>query len=220
MKRTVSLLFLVTLLLGVFHPGNAGRIENAMSDTADFTLVKKERGIAIYERWYPITSTQNARQLKATFTVHADPEAALKLLQDGSKGKLWNKNTNAYAVVDVRPDSWVSYIQYNLPWPVKNQDCVLGYHAVEKLDKLTVVFRNVDHPSFPVRNRVERIPEVEGRWVFRKSDDALHVEYYIATTPSDTLPGWMTDPIIRNNLVETLHDFRSMLENKHALSTP
>ena len=80
------------------------------------------------------------------------------------------------------------------------------------------LFRSLltDHSSFPVRNRVARIPQIEGKWIFTAFDDKLQVEYYIATTPSKTLPGWVTDPIIRNNLVETLHIFRQILESRHA----
>lgn len=216
MKRTAIVLFVITMLLSVFQPGNAGRIVDIRADTVDFTLIKSERGISVYERWYPITSTENARQLKATFTVTATSTAALALLKDGSKGELWNKNTNDYKVVDVDEDSWVSYIQYDLPWPVKNQDCVLRYHARTGPDKVSVFFRETDHPAFPIRNRVARIPQIEGKWIFTTSQDRIHVEYYIATTPSKTLPGWVTDPIIRNNLVETLHVFRQILESKHA----
>ena len=204
------------MLLCVFQPGNAGRIDDIRTDTAEFTLVKTERGISLYERWYPFTSTENARQLKATFTVRANSTAALTLLKDASKGEVWNKNTNAYKVVDVREDSWVSYIQYDLPWPVKNQDCVLRHQTRVDPDKVSVIFRDTDHPLFPVKNRVERIPEIKGKWIFKTSDDLLHVEYYIATTPSKRLPGWLTDPIIRNNLVETLHVFRRILESNYA----
>jgi hypothetical protein len=216
MKRTTIVIFAVTMLLSVFQPGNAGRIRDIPIDTADFTLVKTERGISLYERWYPITSTENARQIKATFTVRANSTDALSLLKDDSKGELWNKNTNDYRVVDVRGDSWVSYIQYDLPWPVKNQDCVLRYDTRESTDDVSVTFQNTNHPAFPVKSRVQRIPEIEGKWIFKRSEDVLHVEYYIATTPSKTLPGWVTDPIIRNNLVETLHVFRKILETRDA----
>ena len=216
MKRNAIAIFAVTMLLCVFQPGNAGRIDGIPPDTADFTLVKTAHGISLYERWYPITSTESARQVKATFTVRAHSTAALSLLKDGSKGALWNKNTNAYKVVDVYGNSWVSYIQYNLPWPVKNQDCVLQYRVREEADQVSVIFRNIDHPSFPIKKRVDRIPEIEGKWVFKETDDELRVEYYISTPPSSTLPGWITDPIIRNNLVETLRVFRNMLESKHA----
>ena len=204
------------MLLSVFQPGNAGKIEMTHADTAVFTHVRTERGISLYERWYPISSTENARQVKATFTVRAHSAEALALLKDGSKGAVWNKNTNAYEVVEVRDNSWISYIQYDLPWPVKNQDCVLRYRAEKDSSQISVFFHNVAHPAFPVKNRVARIPQVEGKWLFKRIDDELHVEYYIATTPSKTLPGWITDPIIRGNLVETLHVFRSILESKHA----
>ena len=203
----------VIMLLAHFLPGNARRMDMSSIDTADFTLVKAARGIALYERWYTVTSTVSAREIKATFTVRTEPAAALALLRNDMKGELWNKNANTYEVVDIREHSWVSYIQYDLPWPLKNQDCVLEYNIRGEPDNLRITFRNIDHTAFPVKNRVQRIPDIRGRWILRALDGKVLVEYYISTKPSKTLPGWITDPIIRNNLLETVDAFRATLEN-------
>lgn len=214
MKRIATQILLITALVAVFLPAGAGIAVVTVSDTADFTLVKATRGITLYERWYRITATESARELKATFTVRTSPAAAVALLKNGQKGELWNKNANVYEVVDVTEHSWVCYIEYDLPWPVKNQDCVLEYHILGDGDNLRISFRNVEHPAFPVKRRVDRIPEIRGRWIFKQSDDELQVEYYISTRSSKTLPTWLTDPIIRNNLIETINAFRSRLENQ------
>ena len=193
---------------------NAWALEPFATDTTGFYLVKKSAGIDLYERWYAIKPDQPAREIRATFMIDTTPEAAIALMKDASKGKQWNKSTDTYNVVEAAEDSWICYIQYNLPWPVSNQDCVLHYNVHLKTDTVTISFNGIEHSLFPVYRRVQRIQEIRGKWIFIKTGNQFKVEYYITTTPSRTLPGWMTDPIIRNNLVDTMVSFRSLLEGK------
>lgn len=214
MKATAISVLVTTVLVAVFLHGNATGMHDAAPDTAEFTLVKTSGDIALYERWISPEPNQSARQVKATFTLRASPAAAVALLKDGSRGRMWNKNTNSYKVVDVSRNSWVGYIQYDLPWPVSNQDCVLQYQATGHSDSLVISFEGTQHDRFPERKRVQRIAEIQGKWVFTKvADGEVLVEYYITTHPSKSLPKWIADPIIRNNLIETLDSFRTMLEN-------
>lgn len=185
------------------------------TDTANFTLVKSSGNIEIYERWYPITPDLNAREVKATFTVKALPHQAAALIQDESTGKKWNKNTDSYRVLSGNENSWICYIQYDLPWPVSNQDCVLQYNTNYHGESVTISFKAVEHPDFPKKHRVQRIPDISGKWVFTKTVEGFLVEYYITTRPSSTLPTWLTDPIIRNNLAETLRSFSKILEARN-----
>jgi hypothetical protein len=201
---TVSLLFFCSKV--------GGFAENADPDTADFVLVKENDGISIYERWLTIKPDQQAREIKATFLLRARPNEAVALIKDESRGRQWNKNTRAYKIISQNDNNWFGYIQYDLPWPVSNQDCVLQYNQNYSGNSLRVEFHEARHPSFPIQKRIQRIPEINGRWIFTETEMGVAVEYYISTTPSTTLPGWLTDPIIRNNLIETLQVFREILE--------
>lgn len=189
-----------------------GIAKTGTPDTASFILVKENNGISLYERWYSVRPNLLAREIKATFIVNAGTEAALALLKDESKGRDWNRNIEEYKVLPGNKNFWFSYVQYDLPWPVSNQDCVLKYNPYYSADGMKVFFHNSSHPEFPVQKRIQRIPEIRGKWIFRESAEGLVVEYYITTTPSDTLPTWLTDPIIRNNLIQNLTDFRNILE--------
>lgn len=188
--------------------------KNGGPDTANFVLVKENNGISLYERWYAFTPDKQAREIKATFHVKADSYAAVALIKDAARGRQWNKNTKAYEIVRENDSLWFGYIQYDLPWPVSNQDCVLQYNQNDSDKAVLVAFQDADHPSFPPRKKIQRIPEISGKWIFRESDNGISVEYYISTTPSNSLPTWLTDPIIRNNLIETLTIFRTILERK------
>lgn len=181
-------------------------------DTADFVHVKSSGDIDLYERWYYLNADQRAREIKATLMIRTEPYAAAALIKDESRGRAWNPNVKTYRVVPGDEMSWVSYIEYNLPWPVSNQDCVLQYTLRDCGESFEINFRNTEHPMFPPQKRVERIPDIRGKWILTSSDKGILVEYYITTTPSSTLPSWLTDPIIRNNLLETMASFRKILE--------
>jgi len=187
--------------------------KGVVADTTSFVLVKQDNGISLYERWYPIKPTQKAREIKAMFKVKTDCLAAIDLIRDESQGRKWNKNTEAYKVIPQNDNVWFGYIQYDLPWPVSDQDCVLQYNKNFSGNSMSIEFRGANHPSFPVHKRIQRIGEINGKWIFTEQDNEILVEYYISTTPSSTLPAWLTDPIIRNNLIETLLSFRQILEH-------
>jgi len=199
------------LVLGVFL-SQVGLGLNHTYDTSGFVLVKESDGITLYERWYEIEPELFAREIKATFTVKAPAHAAVSLIRDESKGTEWNKNTRVYKILPRTDDSWFGYIEYDLPWPVSNQDCVLYYKRMAVHGALHVAFSGTEHPSFPVIKKIQRIPEISGKWIFEEDGDNVHVEYYVTTTPNPSLPKWLTDPIIRSNLLETLAAFRKILE--------
>lgn len=207
---------LVFVICGFFCICGDILANNPLKDTASFVLVKQNNGITLYERWYAINPHQQAREVKATFTVNAGSEAAVALIKDESRGRKWNRNTEEYRVLPSADNMWFSYIQYDLPWPVSNQDCVLRYDQNYSGDSMEIVFRNTQHPAFPIQKRIQRIPEISGKWIFRETARGMDVEYYITTTPSATLPTWITDPIIRNNLIETLQHFKRILEQKRS----
>jgi hypothetical protein len=202
------------IICGFFSSETPALGKNCEIDTANFVLVKQDDGITLYERWYAVNENQHAREVKATFTVNAETDAAVALIRNESLGKKWNKNTEEYRVLPSAGGIWFSYIQYDLPWPVSNQDCVLRYDQQYFDNSMEIVFRGTQHPAFPVQKRIQRIPEISGKWIFKESAQGIDVEYYITTTPSSTLPTWLTDPIIRNNLIETLQGFRKILEQK------
>jgi hypothetical protein len=196
-------------LLPVQHAVGAGQ---DVADTTGFALVKNSNGINIYERWYSITGGKQAREVKAVFTVEGDPAAALALIKDDSRGREWNSRIKSYSVVLDGTGRWICHIEYDFPWPLSNQDCVLQYAEKCSAAGVEICFRGTDHPSFPVRDRVQRIPDIRGKWIFKKSGQGTAVEYFITTKPSETFPAWLTDPVIRGNLLETLESFRQILQ--------
>lgn len=207
----MRLAFLI-LLTGCTAMAADGYTARLQRDTSEFVLVKESNGISVYERWYAITPDEFAREVKATFAIKATTHAAIALIRDETKGTRWNKNTKYYRVISHDEDAWYGYIQYDLPWPASNQDCVLRYQRSTAPSTVKLDFAGAVHPAFPISAKIDRIPRISGKWIFTEMADRVRVEYYVTTTRSATLPTWITDPIIRHNLIETLAAFRRMLE--------
>lgn len=208
---------IVWLLLFLMYSGTAvAHNPIGPPDTLGFVLVKQVEGISIYERWFQRKPDEFAREVKAKFTVAAPAKSALALMRDETRGTEWNKRARTFKVLHDKDGVWFSYIEYDLPWPISNQDCVLRHHQTVSRNELKVEFRDVHHPAFPPQQRIQRIPEISGKWIFRETPHGLDVEYYVTTLPNATLPTWVTDPIIRNNLAETLSAFREILDGSTA----
>ena len=194
-----------------FH--DYGKSINYHNDSSGFLLVKKTKGIELYEKWYEITNQEVAREVKVVYTINATIESAAALIESESLATQWNKSSSMYKIIPTDENSWISYIQYDLPWPMTNQDCVLQYSVSNVTDNHIIIdFKSVEHEIFPTSNNVIRIADVKGKWVFRETNIGTLVEYSITTMPSPTLPRWVTDPLVRNNLIDTMDEFRTILE--------
>ena len=205
------------LILGIFtgttFPGIVTEAEEGYTDSTGYILAKKAKGIELYEKWIDISSELKAREVKVVYTVQATMESAAALLDNEAKAIHWNKGSRLYRIIPMDDNSWGSYIQYDLPWPLDNQDCVLQYNAYYlAYNNIVIDFRSVDHEIFPTLKNVSRLDKVKGRWTFKETPNGTRVEYLITTTPSTTLPRWVTDPIVRNNLIDTMDEFRNILE--------
>ena len=206
-------LFVLSISVGASFPIYVEKTKVGQTDSSGFVLVKKSNGIDLYEKWYNVTTDRMAREVKVVFTINTPIESAAALVGDESKSAQWNKSTSQYKIVPLDDYSWVSYIQYDLPWPVDNQDCVLQHSSTRLVDNNIVIqFRSVDHEIFPVLKNVSRIMDIKGSWIFQQTPEGARVEYSITTVPSPTLPRWLTDPIVRNNLIDTMAEFRNILE--------
>ncbi len=166
----------------------------------------------MYERWNEITVDHMVREVKVVYTIKASIESAAALITNEDKATQWNKASSMYKIIANKKNEWVSYIQYDLPWPMDNQDCVLQYSALSEENKHIISFKSIEHEIFPTSKNVTRIEDINGKWIFKPTATGTVVEYFITTTPSPTLPRWATDPLVRCNLIDTMDEFRNILE--------
>lgn len=187
--------------------------DTSPSIASGFTLVEKRENIALYERWFMYDSLTKAREIKLIFEAKADIQTAVNLLRDESHSRQWNLRSSQFLVLREDNDQWVNYIRYDLPWPVSDHDCVLKYNLqMATNSKCLISFESGSHLHFPKTEKASRLSDIRGNWLMEQHRESIHIEYSVTTIPSSTLPRWVTDPIIRNNLLDTMVKFSNLLE--------
>jgi hypothetical protein len=217
MEKLGIQLIILALCTGACFPAYILEDKKGHSDSSGYQLVKKAKGIELYEKWYEISSNKLAREVKVEYHINTSIELAAALIENEIKATQWNKGSSQYKIIHRDANSWISYIQYDLPWPLDNQDCVLDYNVSHTSgEQIIIDFKSIEHEIFPATEHVSRILDVKGKWIFQATPTGTQVDYSITTLPSPTLPRWVTDPIVRNNLIDTMDEFRNILESsKH-----
>ncbi|MBO9593501.1 MAG: hypothetical protein J7599_11385 [Niabella sp.] len=205
-----KILFLWLLIL-------VGSFLNAAAP-ADFKWVKTSNGIMLYERWV-MHNGNKVRELKVCFDV---PGAGLSdvvgLLKDAGKGSSWNVRSSQYKVTKT-PDEhvWLNYIRYSLPWPMEDQDCSLKYFynaTTGTAGAHTIYFESIQHQVYPRFKNVTRLEGTSGKWTVDQLENGpSRITYQILTNKSGTVPRWVSDPIVYDNILTTMARFKSLLQH-------
>ncbi|MCH5596950.1 SRPBCC family protein [Niabella ginsengisoli] len=188
-----------------------------ISHASDFELVKTDKNISVYERWVKHNG-KTVRELKVDFTAQASSaEKVIALLKDPSKGTKWNTNAKSFRIAHTSNDAvWLSYVRYDIPWPMSDQDCSLKYYFNKsELNNpvCNIYFEGIKTEKFPVVKDVTRITGTKGKWMVEKTKSGnLKITYQIVTDKSASVPRWISDPIIHDNIITTMSVFRKLLE--------
>ncbi|WP_300603302.1 hypothetical protein [Niabella sp.] len=187
---------------------------------ADFKLVKITNGIMLYERWV-MHNGNKVRELKASFDVaEAGLPDVVALLKDAGKGSRWNVRSSQYKVTRT-PDEhvWLNYIRYSLPWPMEDQDCSLKYFynaSAAAAGAQTIYFESIQHQVYPKFKNVTRLEGTSGKWTVDPLEHRQsRITYQILTNKSGTVPRWVSDPIVYDNIITTMSRFKSLLQQYH-----
>jgi hypothetical protein len=196
-----------------------GSITLYSQDKDGFVLVRKEGTTAIYERWITFPKSNppvEAREVKGEFYFDNDVNAGFKLLQDEKKIQEWQKHVSEFKVyLQSDTTSWLEYSYHDIPWPVSDQDHFLKYSIVKlESGRIYVTFESQKNEALaPVRKGVTRM-ELSGSWTWEQiSPHQTKVTYRILSKPIG-IPKWLTDPIIRNNIMTTIEEYVALLEPK------
>lgn len=180
-------------------------------EPGDFQLVKSKGSVALYERWAPQPGGFSVRELKATFTVSGTPDDGIRLLQNEQQAADWMKRVTDFRHI-IKPESnaWVTYIRYNVPWPLNDQDCLLRYQLQAEESSILLRFQTTSGKIAPLEG-VKRMQGIHGSWLFEPLGANTRVTYRVMATEKPAFPRWATDPIIQNNLLDTLNGFKKLL---------
>jgi hypothetical protein len=219
-KTTTLLVLLVFLLNTGFKKESRNNIFSNDPSTIDvntkFNLVRSDDNISIYTRWIPVTESRSTRQLKAEFVIDCPAEKVVSVLRDEKSYTKWMKATKTYyRLKTINENQWYSYVQFSIPWPLNNQDCILKYKVHECADPSKTEITLTGEPDFlQTYEGIERISHMEGSWVITKIGvGKSRVEYLVYSKQAPKFPTWITDPLIQKNLLKTMNAFREIVKN-------
>jgi hypothetical protein len=193
----------------------------AQTGTHDgFELVRDEDNIVVYERWVTFPKSDppvTAREVKSEFYIKANIHDALSLMRDESRIGAWQKHVSEFKIYPHTDSVWFEYSYHDIPWPVSDQDHFLQYTTEDpaESDGIFVTFETVHNRELaPERKNVSRMT-LAGSWYFQSVPDGrTKVTYRILSMPGN-VPRFITDPVIRNNLMTTVRSYIKILESAY-----
>lgn len=213
MRKNIFI-FLTLLILKAYS------FEILAQDKEGFRLIKKDNNISIYERWIHFPKANpptEAREVKGEFSINSNIYAALRLIKNEKRIMDWQSHVSEFKIY-LKPDtlSWNEYSYHDIPWPVSDQDHYLLYklNVIKPGQLLLITFESAANDDVaPVREDVSRMG-LFGSWRLEKiSSKQIKVTYKIVSKPSN-IPKFITDPVIRNNMMTTIKSFIDILEGR------
>ncbi|MBT1708312.1 hypothetical protein KK062_08755 [Fulvivirgaceae bacterium PWU5] len=187
-------------------------------DDEGFELVKKDGDISIYERWITFSKVSppvEAREVKGEFFFNNTVYEGLRIIQDQTLVEQWQSHVSEFKIYKQRDTTtWFEYSYHDIPWPVADQDSYLIYRlSFPGPGILFIAFEShVDATRAPVRKGVTRL-ELAGSWrLERLTPGRTKATYRILSKPGN-IPKFITDPIIRNNMMTTIREYIALLED-------
>ena len=183
------------------------------AENGAYEVVRQDEKITMYERWapYPGTTT-DSRQIKCIFQANVELTKMLSYLYEDAKIKTWQENILEYVITPKNDSVWVAYSYYKIPWPLSNQDYLLTYSVQKNGNKVVLSFTHLEDEKLgPIRKGVDRRPTI-GKWELEKiANNKTKITYTITSLPLST-PRFITDRIVHNNLMATIHKLISVAE--------
>lgn len=119
----------------------------------------------------------------------------LAVISDVSRRKEWLPDVTLSRILEGDIESRVViYERINMPWPVKNRDCVVESVITKDFDRgeVVVTYKQVTHKEVPPDPGYVRIPVVEGQMRYRFIDDGHTAAFYVTTLDfGGILPQWV-----------------------------
>lgn len=179
-------------------------------------MVKKKNNITIHERWIDFPKSNppiRAREVKGEFFYRNTPAAGLNLIRDDQRIYKWQSHVSEFKVYPSSDTTtWLEYSYHDIPWPVSDQDHLLRYRLqVMPGQILYITFESyIDNKLAPEREDVTRMT-LSGSWTLQPVPGGTQATYRILSMPS-SIPKWLTDPVVRNNMMSTIESFIKLVE--------
>jgi hypothetical protein len=180
-----------------------------------FKMLKQKNGIDLYYRWMTMPEGNEVRQMKAVLEINGSTDDVLSLLKDERRALDWIPSAEQFKnLTAVSGPEWASYIQFSIPWPFADQDCIVEYTIKEYTPEETKIdfWTNPDYIS-PV-DGISRMKDIVGTFVIRPlSNGHSQLECYFLSKKASKIPRWITEPIITGSILSLMESLRDELQN-------
>lgn len=209
-----GILFLFILLNPVSSSGKTG----PPGDPDNKWIIKKpDNGITTAYRWRKIENGDRFRQRRVEMTVESSLSAVVAAIKDDQAARKWMKRVKKYYSFSKTDEfHWSSYMEFSIPWPMKNQDLVVDNVLYQDTvtGQIHICVTGNDH-LVPEKAHIDRIPGFKGSWdIIPLDSDRIKIVYKLFSRKKPWLPMWLIDPIVESGLVNTFNDLRREINVK------
>jgi hypothetical protein len=190
----------------------------ASDDVTDskYKLIRSDNGIQLYYKWINITENHKVRVLKLQLIIDESISDIRNTVIDEKQLKEWLSSVKENSRIKlIDSNNWYSYIQFEAPWPLKNQDCILKYNINHENNRINICFKNVpDYINYI--EGVKRMGHLKGKWVLTPiNEKKTLVEYEMYSNQTPVFPRWIVDPIIQKAMWKSIDNFRQLVNESN-----
>lgn len=176
----------------------------AQNHSTYWKLAKSKDGINISYRWIHLTKESKVREMKTEFLVNSDVNNLVKLFTNSSQLKKWQTSVEECDISNFKQSEWLTYLSFDLPWPLKSKDVVMKNELLTSKTSTSILMKSVPEAK-PLYKNKNRIKSLESEWKFiPQKSGKTKVIYTTLTYDKPEFPRSITDPIIQNNLIESI----------------
>ena len=199
----MKLLFAFIGLLAILILARAKRV------LTEWETCRKTDRIEMQYRWVNMGDTLDTREMRAFFSVHAEPDDILRQFYDNNRVNLWAAGSSYCRIYGYNGDEWVQHTIFDIPKPFTKQDLVVRYRLICSSDSLRIVMEPA--PEYlPAIKGIERMHDYAGEWVLIPGAEGItRIEFHSVSFVPPRFPRFIQDPILRNIL---LRSFESLAE--------
>lgn len=192
---------------------------NGPNVASSYTFIKKDKDISLSCRELQLPDNRKTREIRAEFRVKANVSTIFEVITAEKYAIHWMKGVKEFSNLSMaKQNDWYAYIRYQMPWPLNDQDCIIRYRINKNESQKRYVLHLDGIPDYiPQKPGIERISHLCGSWtICSVSDEGCSVVYTIYSAQKAKYPRWVTDPVIQNNLINTMAAMREISETtKH-----
>lgn len=177
-------------------------------------LILDKNGIKIWSYRLPDSPYYG---FKAVTTVKSTLTGVVALLLDTESANRWLYRTSEVQPIKLENDNMDFTIRVvsNFPWPFKDRESIVVGKITQDRQNHFVRIDSHSINDYPIRDGYERMPKVEGGWLFRPAGNG---QVEVTMTGHAELGGMVPAAIV--NLLIQEHPYNSLLGLKKVIGEP